>query len=552
MIGYNALITAWLSINFAQKEEKIMRIRKYPLLALCLAVVLMLSYSGAAKAQDNKNTLIVATRLSDVITLDPGRAFETLNLTVHHATYETLLEIKANDLTKIVPGLAESYKLSDDGLTYTFVLNKAAKFASGNPVTAEDVRFSWTRLKNIKGGPSSYVTDSGVDKIEVVDPQTVKVTLKAAYPAFATIVTAPAMSILDSKLVKEHGGTDAEDADKSDQAKEWLDQNSAGSGQFILKKWTPNAEVVMVRNDNYWKTKALVDGVTLKDVKDNSSAYQLLSRNDVDIAEGVDADIAAQAKSNSDVKLSLGQSLNLTYLAVSPDPSFNLPTSNQKVRQAIAYAIDYDGIIQGLTQGYADRPAAMLPVGVQGSDPSKRYTHNLDKAKALLKEAGVENGFEITLSIGQGQSSGVPREVLAAKIQSDLAEVGIKVKIDQQTSTNFLTAFRAQKLPMVISTWTPDYLDATMWSDFFSKPDGGVAKRIKMNIPAIAEIATKAGNERDAQKRMEFYALYQSAQVDAAVFIPLIQEQYIDLVRSTISGYVFHPVYFMDFSTVKK
>ncbi len=526
--------------------------RKYNLGALFLAFVLMLSYRESANAQGNTNSLIVATRLSDVITLDPGRAFETTNLTVFHATYETLLEIKADDLTKVAPGLAESYKLSDDGLTYTFVLNKAAKFASGNPVTAEDVRFSWTRLKNIKGNPSSYVTDSGVDKIEVVDAQTVKVTLKAAYPAFATVVTAPAMSILDSKLAKQHGATDAEDADKTDQAKEWLDQNSAGSGPFVLTKWSPNAEVVMVRNENYWKTKPAVDGVTLKDVKDNSSALQLISRNDVDIAEGVDADTATQAKGNKDLKLTIGQSLNLTYLAVSPDSYFKLPISDKRVRQAIAYAIDYDGIIQGLTQGYADRPAAMLPVGVQGSDPSKRYTRDVEKAKALLKDAGVADGFEITLTIGQGQSSGVPREVLAAKVQADLAEVGIKVKIDQQTSANFLTAFRAQELPMVISVWTPDYLDATMWSDFFSKPDGGVSKRIRMNIPQIADLARKAGNERDPQKRTEYYAQYQAAQVDAAVFIPLIQEQYLDVLRSNISGYVFHPVYFMDLSGVKK
>jgi peptide/nickel transport system substrate-binding protein len=320
----------------------------------------------------------------------------------------------------------------------------------------------------------------------------------------------------------------------------------------VLKKWAQKDEVVMVRNDNYWKTKAAVDGITLKHIKDNSSALQLISRNDVDVAEGMDADIVAQAKGNKDLKLSTGQSLNLTYLAISPDPSFKLPISDQKVRQAIAYAIDYDGIIQGLTQGFADRPAAMLPVGIQGSDPSKRYARNLDKAKALLKDAGQEKGFEITLSIGEGQSSGVPREVLAAKIQADLAEVGIKVKIDQQTSTNFLTAFRAQKLPMVISTWTPDYLDATMWSDYFSKPDAGVSKRILMNVPAIADLATKAANERDPQKRTDLYAQYQAAHIDAAVFIPLIQEQYLDLLRANISGYTFHPVYFIDFSQVKK
>src|SRR4051794_19160719 len=107
--------------NFSRRN-KFMHTRKYSLRALLLALVLLVSFSSAVvKAQDNKNTLIVATQLSDVITLDPARAFETTNLTVFHATYETLLEIKATDLTKVLPALAESYKLSDDGLTYTFV-----------------------------------------------------------------------------------------------------------------------------------------------------------------------------------------------------------------------------------------------------------------------------------------------------------------------------------------------------------------------------------------------------------------------------------------------
>lgn len=521
-----------------------------PVLFLLLAAVLAFGAFGLpARAQSN--ALIVATRLDDVITLDPGRAFESTNLTVHHATYETLVEIKADDLTKIVPGLAESWEISEDGLTYTFKLNPAAKFASGNAVTAEDVRFSWTRLKNLKGGPSSYYNDSGIASVEAVDASTVKVTLSAPYPAFLSVVTAPAMSILDSAVVKAQGGTDAEDADASDKAKDWLDQNSAGSGPFILTKWTPNTEIVMVRNENYWRTKPALTGIVLRDTNDASSALQLVSRGDADVAQGIDADTVKAAENNPALKVNLGQSLNLLYLAISPSDFFNLPIKDVKVRQAMAYAIDYDGII-ALAGGLADRPAAMLPLGVLGSDPSKRYTRDLDKAKALLKEAGVESGFEITLSIGQGSTAGVPREVLAAKLQADLAEVGIKVNINQQTSPNFLTAFRAKELPMVISAWTPDYLDPTMWSDYFSKPNSGVSARIRMDIPAIAEIAAKAGVERDPAKRAEYYAEYQAAHVEAAVFIPLLQEKYADILRAEVQGYVFHPVYFIDFSGIRK
>jgi peptide/nickel transport system substrate-binding protein len=521
------------------------------LFACLLILALAVGFMAQVPVRAQSNALIVAGRFVDVITLDPGRAFETTNLIVHHATYETLLNINADDLSKIVPGLAESYSISEDGLEYTFVLNPNAKFASGNPVTAEDVRFSWTRLLNLKGNPSSYLTDFGFKSIEVVDERTVKVTLEAPQPAFASVVTAPALSVLEKAVVVAQGGTDAADADQTDAAKDWLDQNSAGSGPFILTRWSPNSEIVMVRNENYWRGPVALEGVTLRVTNDAASALQLVARGDADIALGVDADTAEQARNNADLKLNIGQTLNLLYLGISSSDYFQLPISDVRVRQAIANAIDYDGVI-ALTGGFAERPAAMLPLGIAGSDPSLRYTRNLDKAKALLAEAGYPNGFSMKLHIGGGSTAGVPREVIAAKVQADLAEVGIQVEIDQQTTANFLTAFRAQELPMVISAWTPDYLDATMWTAFFSKADSGVSRRLRMDEPKIAELADKIAAERDPEARAALLTEYVKAHVDAAIFIPLLQEQYIDVLRSNVEGYVFHPVYLTEFAGVRK
>jgi peptide/nickel transport system substrate-binding protein len=287
---------------------------------LTLIALLALGLSASAQSDD---LLIVALNMDDVITLDPARAFESTNLTVFHAVYETLLVTPAEDLSRIDPNLAESYEISDDGLVYTFHLDKNAKFASGNPVTAEDVRFSWTRLQNIKAIRPSR-DRFGRQSIEAVDDGTVKVTLAAPFPAFASVVTAPAMSILDSQIAKEHGATDAADADTTDTAKEWLDQNSAGSGPFILIGWSPNSEITMVRNESYWKGPVGLAGVTLKAVTDASTKLQLVERGDADIAQGIDADTAQQVKDKPGLELTIGQSLNLFYLALSPSDFFNL------------------------------------------------------------------------------------------------------------------------------------------------------------------------------------------------------------------------------------
>jgi peptide/nickel transport system substrate-binding protein len=517
---------------------------------LVLTLIAAFALVGGAAAQ--ADTLVVATLLDDVITLDPGRAYETTNLTIHRATYETLLEIRSDDLTTVVPLLAESYSVSDDGLTVTFTLNAAARFASGNPVTAEDVRFSWMRLKNIKGNPSFYA--DAISAIETPDAQTVVVTLSAPTPAFPTIVTAPAMSVLEKAVIVEQGGTDAADADVTDMANDWLSQNSAGSGPFILTGWTPETEITMVRNDNYWREPAALSAVTLRNVNDASTALQLLERGDVDIYENVDKDLAEQVAGNADLQLVFGQTLNLTYLALSPDnTTFATPLSDPLVRRAIAQAIDYDGIIDGLLLGYADRPASPLPIGVQGSNPMERYARDLDSARDLLAQAGYAGrAMDLTLYIGTGAPGGIPAETLAAKIQADLAEVGINVTINQQPTSNFLTAFRAQELPFLFSTWTPDYLDATMWSDYFSYADSGLSRRIRMDSPVIADLATRAANETDPALRTQLYIEYQTAHVNEAVFLPLFQPQALYALRANVQGFAFHPVYFIDFYALSK
>lgn len=525
---------------------------KKPGLIVVLVLALLLSglAGGVPIRAQGDDILIVATLLDDVITLDPGRAFESTNLTVHHATYDTLLEIRPDDLTTVVPSLAESYEVSDDGLVYTFRLREGLQFASGNPITAEDVRFSWTRLKNLKGNPSFYADP--IASIEVVDDLTVRVTLGEPFPAFPSVVTAPAMSILDSQLVIEHGGSDAENADEVDAAKDWLDQNSAGSGPFILTGWVPNSEITMVRNENYWRGAPALAGVTLRDVNDSTTALQLLERGDVDVAQNIDKDLAGQVTDNPDLALEIGQTLNITYVAMSPSDTFGLPLSDVRVRQAIAYAIDYDGIINELLQGYADRPAGVLPIGVQGSDPSIRYERDLDRARELLAEAGYADGFDLTLYTGSGAPAGIPIETLSAKIAADLAEIGINLSIEMQPTSNFLTAFRAQELPFLISTWTPDYLDATMWSDYFSYPDRGVSYRVMLDSAEIADLASQAAFESDPARRAELYAQYQQAHVDEAVFIVLFQPQSLDALRAEVQGYAFHPVYFIDFYGMSK
>jgi peptide/nickel transport system substrate-binding protein len=189
--------------------------------------------AAAAPAAANQN-LIIAIDQSDVRTLDPAREFEFAAAFIDLNVYDTLVTQKGpDDLNTFVPVLAKEWKISPDGKEYTFTLRDDVKFASGNPLTADDVKFSLMRLKNIKGNPG-WMMDP-LKEVQVVDKNTVKTILTDPFGDWLAVLSGPNSGIVDSKLVTDKGGNADEGADQADKAEEWLNQNSAGSGPFILK-----------------------------------------------------------------------------------------------------------------------------------------------------------------------------------------------------------------------------------------------------------------------------------------------------------------------------
>ena len=491
-------------------------------------------------------TLVMVMNLDDVVTLDPHQAYETTNLMIHNSTYDTLVEFKAGDLTMVSPRLADKWEVSPDGLNYTFYLHPGVKFTSGNPVTAEDVRFSWTRLKNLKGNPSFYA--DVITTVQALNDTTVKVTLTDPSPAFLGIVAAPAMSIVDSKAVKGKNGTDAADADKTDKAKDWLDQNSAGSGPFIQTSWKPKSEIVLEANPNYWRGKPKLGKVIIKHVADPTTVLQMLQRDDADLASSIDPDLVEQAKADQKLNVVIGQTLDQNYLAMTSSAALSKPLSDKRVRQAIALSVDYDGLIKAILRGYGSRAPSIIPLGILGVDPKMTQGRDLAKAKALLKDAGYEQGFTIELAYGSNPT----RETIAAKIKNDLKEAGITVNLKPMEQSVYLSDMRAQKLAFAFGGWTPDYLDPTMWTDYFSYGDRGIAKRMLYNNPEAEKYAKIVGTELDPAKREQAIKDLQKVLMDDMAFTMLYQNQSIAAMSKTVKGFAYHPVNFVSFFDLSK
>ena len=275
------------------------------------------------------------------------------------------------------------------------------------------------------------------------------------------------------------GGTSAADAKDKDKASAALNQESAGTGPFKMTKWERNAQIQLVANPNYWRGKPPFQRIVIRHMDESGAQLLALRNGDIDAAFNLTPEQVESLKSSKDVHIVSHTSLDFVYLALSSNPEFNPALAKKAARQAVGYAIDYDGIRDALFGGAATRPASFLPIGVIGSTEELvreiGFRQDLDKSRKLLAEAGYPQGFEFEMSYGNGAVSGSSFNVLAQKLQADLARVGIKAKLVPMDMTTFRTQFVGQKSKAAITTWTPTGIENQQWA---SSSVERVAKRV--------------------------------------------------------------------------
>ena len=184
------------------------------------------------------------------------------------------------------------------------------------------------------------------------------------------------------------GGTDADDAKDKDKATEHLNNQSEGSGPYKLVSFTKNVEAVLERNASYWGKKPYFAKVIFKHVPSGTTQREMVERGDADIAHDFDVDIVAKITQGPKIKILEGLSMNQVYVGVTNSAEQSKELADKRVRQAVAYAIDYDGIIKGIVRGAAERPSTMIPLGILGGDKTLARKRDVAKAKQLLTEAG--------------------------------------------------------------------------------------------------------------------------------------------------------------------
>jgi len=515
-------------------------------------IALLVLAIGAFGVSAQDETVLVIGHAESTDSLDPAHGFTQTTGIVNRATYSTLVTFPDADASEILPMLAESWEISDDGLTYTFTLREDAVFWNGDDIDSDDVVFSVQRLQNVNGNPS-FLADN-IAEVVAIDEDTVEFTLTDARPSFLAELTNYAFSVTHADLIRENGGTDAADAAETDAAEEFLNSVSGGSGPYILEAWEPQVETVLVRNPNYWgEEEPYFDRVIITNIPEAATQKIALESGDIDLALDLSADQMSDLETNPDTEVYRQTSTYTHFILMNADEEIGGPFSNPTVQLAVRYALDYEGY-KTLWGGVT--PGTNLTVGLFGAfGEEEAFERDVDRAMELLAEAGYPDGLEVTLQYPDFSWQGVNMNTNAQKIQNDLAEAGITVTLEPGELQVELEEYRTGQQQFAYWFWGPDILDPL---DFLSFLPGGKVAAERTNWfledadPEIQALIEAANNESDPETRLEIFTQLQEFQQQNGPYAPFNVPDLQTAYRADIEGYVFHPAWTLDVSILSR
>ena len=465
---------------------------------------------AATFAQDDASggTLVAAIN-AEPDQLDPQVTSAYVSFQVLENVFDTLVEPDEN--LEMVPSLAESWDISDDGLTYTFTLRDGVKWHDGTPLTASDVVYSYGRIRESANNGWRFGT---VTDVTAPDDSTVVFTLSAPTPnLLANIGAFKGMAIVQQANVESGDITTA----------------PIGTGPFKVASWTSGDSIELVRNDDYWGGAPSLDGVTYRFIPDTTVALTSLQSGDVQWTDNLPPQQVSGLKESTDVVVETVPSNDYYYFATNEARE---PFNDARVRQAMAWAIDREAIVQAALFGNATVNQTAIPATSGWYFDYAPYSRDLDKAKALLEEAGVADGLEMDLMVVSSDNQSVTD---AQVIAANLADIGITVNIRQ----------------LDVSTWLADQadgnFDAYLWSwignldpsDFYyaQHHSGGGFNAQGYSNPEVDQLLDAAAIETDQAARKALYDDAAKLIVDDASYVYLYNPEIAQGYSPNVEGY---------------
>lgn len=532
-----------------------MQLRKTIARLSASACLVALAAGMPALADTPKDTLVEAFAIDDIISLDPAEAFELSTAEVTSNSYSLLVRLDPEDTSKVVPDLAESWTVSDDGMTYTFKLKPGVKFASGNPLTAEDVAFSIERVVKLDKSPGFLFTQLGLsgenvaEKAKAVDPETFELTVDKPYaPSFVlNVLSATPGAVVDKQLVLSKAKAVTPSAEynyDTDFGNEFLKTGYAGSGPFVTRVWKANEAVVLERNENYSGEKPKLARVIYRHMKESSAQRLALESGDIDVARNLDPNDLNAIENNPNLTLDSAPKGTVYYI------SFNQKNPNlakPEVDEALKYLIDYDALGSTLLKGVGVIHQTFLPTGQLGAIEDTPYKLDVAKAKELLAKAGLPDGFTVTMDVRSTQ----PVSGVAESIQQTAAQAGVKIEIIPGDGKQTLTKYRARNHDIYIGQWGSDYWDPNSNAQTFAynadnsddSPLKTSAWRNAWDLPELSKQTDAALLESDTEKRAAIYEDIQRKVLADSPFAFIWQQVEVAGVSNKVEGYKLGPTF---------
>ncbi|MFW5832541.1 MAG: ABC transporter substrate-binding protein [Pseudomonadota bacterium] len=501
-----------------------------------------LATTPAAIAQTPDDALVMAWRFDDIISLDPAEMYEISTFEVAANTYDTLVSYDLDDTSVIRPRLAESWTVSEDGRTFTFTLREGVTFHSGNPLTAEDVVYSFARLAAMDKGPAFLIHDLGItpdnhaEVLAAPDARTFTMTLDQAYaPSFVlNVIGGKNFSIVDSRLLQENEV-------EGDWGNDWLKTRAAGTGPYRLDQMVPNERILASRFDAHWAGPAELARLMWRYVPEPATQRLLVEEGDVDVARNLTADQIDPLRAAGTLQIvsrALGTQLYMGLNVAKP------PLDDVRVRQALKHLVDYDGMARTFMRDAWTVNQTFLPAGMLGFVDSRPFALDIEKAKALLADAGYADGFDLSVHVSTHQE----RMDTAQAIQATFAEAGIELEILSSDARTALTAYRAREHDIYLGTWGIDYFDPATNAVFVANADNSddaaakpLAWRNSWQDEDLTERVQALTLEADEATRAAGYQDLIRDWQEVSPFVMLFQSTDIAAVRPNVEGFRLAP-----------
>lgn len=437
------------------------------------AAALALTGGAVAAAQSD---LTVALQLEPPH-LDPtSAAAGAIDSVLYSNVFEGLTRFASDG--SIIPGLAKSWEISEDGTSYTFHLNAGVTFHDGSSMDAQDVKFSLDRARGEDSANAQKALFAGITDVSVVDPLTVKVSLDAANGSFLFNMAWGDAVIVAPETIEN------------------IKTNPVGTGAFEFSNWVQGDRIELTRNADYWGTPAALESATFKFISDPTAGFAAMMAEDVDAFVNFPApENLPQFEADPRFQVIVGSTEGETILSTNNKMP---PLDNVKVRKAIAHAIDRQAIIDGAMFGVG------TPIGTHFAphhpdylDLTANSAYDPDLAKQLLAEAGFENGFETTLKLPPPSYARRGGEIIAAQLRA----VGIQTEISNLEWAQWLEqVFRGKDYGLTIVSHT-EPMDIGIYArpDYYFQYDNPAFQTLMADLRSESDPATRSAMLQNAQ-----------------------------------------------------